>query len=220
MRALPLLVVALLAPLAAAGADAPPPPSLERGPVFALRGGVAVPSGDVARGGPAVEDLVERKIPLGFELGYRVSRRFWAELQFELAPGTPAASLCAAGTSCEASDVRVGAHAVLRLLPGAWLDPWLGVGVGVEVLNAKGLDGGGGARTERSWAGVELPCVEAGADVAISDRIGVGPWASLSFVRFSSESVRVGSGTTVSGAVHGRSVHRWASAGLQATLRL
>lgn len=209
-----LLAAALLAP-ALALAQAP----AESGPLFALRGGAGLPDGRVARGGPVISDLVERKFPLGFEVGYRLSGRFWAQLGFELAPATPAPALCAA-TACSASAVRVGAQLVMRLLPGAWLDPWVGAGVGVEVLNAEGRDAASGARTEWSWAGVELPFLEAGADVALSDRIALGPWASISFARYTSDSVRVGEAAAVSGAVRGRALHRWVSGGLQATLKL
>jgi hypothetical protein len=187
-----------------------------------VRAGYGVPSGDVLRGGPAVSDVVERKFPLGFGVGYRLTRRLWAQLSFELAPATPAPALCAGGTSCSASDVRVGAALMVRLLPGARVDPWLAVGAGVEVLNAAGRDTSSGtpSRTQWSWAGVELPSLEAGADVALSSYLGVGPWASLSFARFTSDSAKAEGSETVSGAVRGRSLHRWVAGGLQATLKL
>jgi hypothetical protein len=217
MRVLAAALLAVALPALAAESAQP-----ERGPIFSLRAGYGVPAGDTIRGGPGISEIAEQKFPLGFELGYRLSRRFWAQLSFELASATPAAALCAGGTSCSASDVRVGAEVVLRILPGARLDPWVAVGAGVEVLNAAGRDPSGGTpvRTQWSWAGPELPYLEAGADWAVSHWIGVGPWASLSFARFTSDSVKNEGSETVSGATHGRTLHRWVSAGLQATLRL
>ncbi len=214
----PLLAAALLAPVLARAQVADP--NAESGPLFALRAGVGVPAGDVSSGGPQVSDFVEGAVPVGFELGYRLSRRFWVELGFELAPAKPASPLCAAGTACSASDVRIVVQLVLRLLPGSRVDPWLGVGAGAEALNAEGLDAGTGARAEWTWMGFVLPALEAGADVALSDRIALGPWASLSFAQFTTDSVKPSGGGTVSGPVHGRVTHRWLSAGLQATLRL
>lgn len=216
-----VLAVAVLLALAAA-APAAEPPAAERGPLLTVRAGYGIPSGDVVRGGPAVSDLVERKLPLGFAVGYRLTRRLWAELSFELAPATPAPSLCAGGTSCSASDVRVGAAVVVRLLPGARLDPWLAAGAGVEVLNVAGRDPSSAtpSRTQWSWAGVELPSLAAGVDLALSSYLGVGPWASLSFARYTSDSAKAEGSETVSGAVRGRSVHRWLAGGLQATLKL
>lgn len=216
-----VLVAAVVLTLAAPAAAAEPRPA-ERGPILSLRAGYGVPAGDTVRGGPPVSDVVERKFPLGLELGYRLTRRLWAQLAMELAPATPAAALCAGGTSCSASDVHLGLQLVVRLLPGARLDPWVSAGAGVEVLYATVRDAArtGPGRTRWSWAGVELPYVEVGADLALSRWLAVGPWASLSFVRFTSDSVRAEGADEVSGAVHGRTVHRWLSAGLQATLRL
>jgi len=218
MRARALVVIAVLAaPLARAEQLAPTPDS---GPVFGVRAGFGLPYGATAQREPEVKDLVERKVPFEIELGYRVTRRVWAQVHFELAPASPARALCAAGTSCSASDVRFGVMMLLRLLPGARLDPWIGAGVGVEVLNAEGLDAASRVRTEWSWAGVELPFVEAGADLRIADRIGFGPWISYSFARFTSESAQAAGAATTSGGVHGRTVHHWLSGGLQATLKL
>lgn len=218
MRARSLLLLALLAaPQARAEQGSRPP---ESGPLFALRAGVGFPSGAVSRDGPDLADVVERKLPLALGVGYRFGRRARAQIHVELAPGTPAPELCAALTACTASDVRFGLQVSFRLLPGASMNPWVGVGLGVEVLNAEGRDPATAARTEWSWAGLELPFVEAGADLALSDRIGIGPWMSLGFGQFTSDSVRGGNGQTVSGAVHGRAAHRWLSGGLQATLKL
>ncbi|HEX9400323.1 MAG TPA: hypothetical protein VF912_09460 [Anaeromyxobacter sp.] len=217
-RRLVLLVLATLPGAPVARAAAPEVPTT--GPLLAVRAGVGVPQGGISRGAPDVRDVVARKVPLGFELGYRLSRRVWGELQFEIAPAWAASSLCAAGTSCSASQVRFGLALQLRLLPDRRVDPWVGLGAGVEVLNAEGLDAATAARTEWSWAGLELPFIEAGLDVAVSRQVGVGPWASVGFGRFTSESVRPEGGTTVSGAVHGRTTHRWFTVGLRATLKL
>jgi hypothetical protein len=217
MRALPPVLLALVA-LAASPARARDPVA-SAGPIFALRAGLGVPGGDVARGGPAVRDLVERKFPLGLEIGYRFGRRVWGELAFELAPASAASALCAGAASCSASDARIALAVLLRLAPRSVLDPWIGVGVGVEVMNAEGLDAATSSEVEWSWAGLELPLVEAGVDVAITDRVAVGPWASLTLARFTSESIEAGGGTR-SGKIQDRASHRWLSGGLKATLKL
>lgn len=217
MRALGLVVLPLLV-LPALPVRADPPPA--SGPFFAARAGFGLPRGDVARAGPPVDDLVRRKVPLGIEIGYRFGRRLWGELFFDLAPASAASALCSGDASCSASDARLGLGVLLRLAPASRVDPWLGIGAGVEVMNAEGLNAATGTQHEWSWFGFELPYVEAGVDVAVSDRISVGPWVSATVARFTSESVRPSGGSTTSGAVDDRATHGWLSAGLKGTLRL
>ena len=51
---------------------------------------------------------------------------------------------CPAGSSRSASDVRLGVNFLYHLVPGAPFDPWAGIGVGYEWLNASqdGVDAG------------------------------------------------------------------------------
>jgi hypothetical protein len=217
MRARRPVVIALLA-LAASSASADPPGAA--GPYFALRAAWGVPYGDVEQAGPRLEDLVESKLPIGLEIGYRFNRRLWGQLFFDLAPAWAAPDVCTGDVSCDASDVRLGIGMIVRLAPTAFIDPWLGVGVAVELMNAEGLAPGTGAVSERSWFGYELPFVDAGVDLALSDRVTVGPWISATVARFTSESVRPKGGSTTSGAVRDRATHGWLTAGLKATLKL
>jgi hypothetical protein len=218
MRALPRVLLAIVA-LAAASPARAKDAVASSGPIFALRAGLGVPTGDIARGGPAVHDVVERKIPLGLEIGYRIGQRIWGELIFELAPARAASDLCIGGVDCFASDARIGLAVLFRLAPRSLVDPWVGVGVGVEVMNAQGWNSATSSEFEWSWAGLELPFVEAGLDVRVSQRVVVGPWASMTVARFTSESIEAGSGTT-SGKIHDRATHGWLSGGIKATLKL
>jgi hypothetical protein len=222
MRARSPLLLALAALAAAPAARAEVPRGTGAGPLFALRAGVGFPRGEIRRDGPDVRDYVERKIPLGLELGYRFGERIWGEFFFELAPASAASSLCAAGVECYASDARLGVAVLLRLAPRWRVDPWVGLGVGVEVLNAKGWNASAAppAHYEWSWAGVELPFVETGFDLAVSQRVGVGPWASLTIARFTSESSEKDDGGTVTHKIQDRAYHGWISGGLKATLKL
>jgi hypothetical protein len=219
MRARPAAVLALLAAALPARPDGPAAASA--GPFFGLRAGFAIPYGDVAQGGPRVEDLVERKFPLGLELGYRFHRRIWGELFFDLAPASASSEVCAAGIDCSASDFRAGLAFLLRFAPRAFVDPWLGAGVGVEVLNVEGRNAAaGGVPYEWSWFGLELPFVEAGVDLAVWERVTIGPWISWTLARFTSDSARAEGGETVSGSVADRAQHGWYAGGIKATLHL
>jgi hypothetical protein len=218
MRGRPLLLLALLAaaPAAASAAGASAPD--DDGIVFGVRGGWALPSGDIAPGEP-LKDLADSKLPLWLEVGYRFSGHVRAQIYFELAPMS-LASPCPSGAACSAFDVRSGLSFHLHPAPRSWLDPWLGLGFGLEYLQATTpIAGGGVAAWELSWYGLEVP-VEAGLDLAFSDVFTLGPYAAVSFGQFTSASKRKPGEATTSGAIDKRATHGWGEAGLKMTLKL
>lgn len=214
MRARSLLAAAaILAPWTAV---AQPPPG-DAGLVVALRGGYAVPYGDVTLDAP-VDRIVTSRVPFGLELGYRFNRRFRGTLQLELSPASVAS--CARAVSCSASDVRVAVELAVHLAPGSWLDPWAAVGAGVEVMNARTRDTPQAEELERSWAGVELPLVEAGVDITVSRFFVVGPFVTFTASRFTSVSQRTVGAPATNESIDARATHGWLAAGLRAMLLL
>jgi hypothetical protein len=223
MPALPLVLLALLAAPGAAGAAGaqPPAPGEGSGLLFALRAGFGLPFGDVEERGPALADVVGSKIPLGMEVGYRFDPRVRGALYFDLSPASLDPS-CPADASCTGYDVRFGVVLRVHLAPAAFADPWIGVGLGIEILDATvALEAPAApGASELRWMGVEVPVVEGGLDLAISDLIAVGPYASVSIGWFTSDAVKPPGGATSTGAIDDRATHGWAELGLRATLRL
>lgn len=212
---------ALLLALAATGAAAQPAGE-DQGFVLAARAGYGVPFGEVAHDGEALADLVPAKIPLWLQLGYRFARRVQGAAYVELAPARVDDAACGAGGSCEAFDLRFGLLVELRLAPGRTLDPWIGVGVGVEILQAEvqGPDPGAPpGEYESKWAGIEIP-LELGLDVRISDRVALGPYATVSLAKFTSVEAHAVGGSGPTGSIEGRELHGWVQGGLRATFRL
>ncbi len=220
MRA-PAALALILAALVANTARAQPAPDpVDSGIVLGARVGRGAPFGEVERGGVAVGDLVEHKVPVGVELGYRFNRRLASALYLELAPASVQPAYCSPGTPCSASDFRGGITLQLRLAPGSPIDPWIGAGFGVEVLEVRAwepvpVD----ADVEWSWAGFELP-LEAGIDLRLHDRFALGPYLSVTAARFTSVSRRPAGGAETRGAIDGRIDHGWIQAGLRVLLRL
>jgi hypothetical protein len=224
-----LLSVALAAPAAATAEAAPPPPNA--GILLGVRAGYALPFGDVASdeassppAGPHLKDLVPGKIPLWLEVGYRFNPHFHGELFMELAPSFVASRSCAQGP-CSALGISFGAEIQVHALPTKLVDPWLGVGFGVELLDATVYDpsppqNGTPGRFEMTWRGVEVPRVDGGLDIALSSRLTVGPYVTASFAQFTSfTSKPVGKNETTH-AVEDRATHVWLQAGLRLRLSL
>ncbi len=220
MRFRPVLLLALLAgapgAARAAGPHAASAPD-EEGILFGVRGAWGLPFGDVAPGAKLTE-LAKTKLPLWLEVGYRFNGYFRTELYFELAP-MKLADACPSGAACSAFDVRSGIELQIHPSPRSWLDPWLGVGFGIEYLQATTPPPGSPAAWELSWYGLEVP-VEVGLDLAFSDVFTLGPHASVSFAQFTSASAKPPGGSTVSGASDTRATHGWGQAGLKMTLKL
>ncbi|HET8538916.1 MAG TPA: hypothetical protein VFL83_03490, partial [Anaeromyxobacter sp.] len=209
MRARAVLFLALLA-AAAPAAAAPAPAPDDEGLLFGVRGGWAVAFGDLERGSP-LADLAEGKLPLWLELGYRFGGHLRAALYFELAP-VSLAEPCPPATACSSFDGRFGLAFHFHPWPRTWLDPWIGAGVGIEHLRVTAPPRGEALAREQSWLGLEVP-VEAGFDLALSDVFTLGPYATVSFAQFTSETVRPPGGPSTSGAVADRVTHGWGQVG-------
>jgi hypothetical protein len=216
MRLRRILLLVLFAAPAAARPDAPD----ESGVLLGLRAGYGVPFGDVERDAAAVREVADEKLPLWLELGYRFNPRVQGAIFFELAPARVASERCTDG-GCDASHVRFGVAVQLHLAPGARLDPWIGAGIGIEVLRAEIDDPGATpVRRELTWAGLELPVAEAGVDVRMSRRFSLGPYLSASFGQFTSRSERPEGGSSARDPIEDRERHGWIQAGLKATILL
>lgn len=222
MRASLALLLAVTAASARPARAEPPDVPDQTGLVLALRAGGGVAFGSLESGGVPVRDVVQWKVPLWLEVGYRFNPHVRGELYFEYGPGSVASAYCSPGVTCSAADARFGLAVQLHLAPERLVDPWIGVGFGVEVLNAHLSDAvplGAAGRHEFTWAGIELP-VEVGLDVAVSERFTVGPYVSAAFGQFTSISQGPVGEDRESGAIDRRSTHGWVQVGIKTTLKL
>jgi hypothetical protein len=209
-----------------AAAQRGPPPAGDSGFVLSARLGVGFPGGEIsddlgAAGepvSPSLDELVEWKIPLWFELGYRFNPRIWMGLFLEAAAAEVEDRLCPTGRECDAYDLRLGLDLQFHLAPRATVDPWLGFGFAVELLVVEetgGAAGDGGT----TFAGIEFPLVEGGLDVELSPRFSLGPWAAVSLGQFTSRTTELG-GSDRRDPIDDRALHWWYQGGVKATIKL
>jgi hypothetical protein len=204
-------VLAAAPPAAARGVPAPAGPAADEapprlGPIVSLRVGYGIPFGDRVPDQP-LRDLVTFEIPIRLQLDYRFTRRLRAGLFL----GSVAASRCAAGSGCGASTIRVGIEGQVHLLPDAIVDPWLGVGVAAEVLQADAFVPGEASSSNLTWSGWEAPTVGAGFDVAFTRSFALGPWAELAAGQYT---------RGPHGSLPSRAWHAWLQVGVKASLAL
>jgi hypothetical protein len=186
------------------------------GPEFGLRAAYSVPFGNVvgdgAGGGTALNDLFSGGIPIWADAGYRFTPGFYGGVFGSY--GFLFAHNCDPSADCSGHDVRLGLELSFHLVPGASLDPWMGVGVGYEWLLVSLSSGG--QRQDLTLRGFEFLNLQLGADFAVSQGLKIGPFAAFSLGRYGDESTSGVLGS-VSGEVADKKVHEWLLLGLRAT---
>lgn len=225
------LVFALGAPvLAAAQPRQPrygPPPPADRGFVLSARLGYGIPGGDISDDlddagfpiDPALDDLVDWKIPLWFELGYRFNPRVHGGIFLEVAAAGVNDDFCAIGDDCDGSNVRFGLDLQYHFSPRQPVDPWIGFGFAVEFLNAEATDTTG-VTTEFTYAALEFPLLEGGLDIALSPRFSLGPYVAISLGYYTSVTTDLGGGSERRDPIDEKALHTWIQGGVKASLKL
>jgi hypothetical protein len=138
-----------------------------------------------------VKDVVEGQVPLGLELGVRVLPMLTLGGYAEVAPGIlgswPSDGCDAVDHDCSVLSFGVGLMASLHLLPHQGVDPWLGLGVGLELVGINETVTKD-AKFTLLYSGVEFP-LRAGVDFKLSERFYLGPHVGYSFGTFSGVSL-------------------------------
>lgn len=172
-----------------------------------LRLGYAFALGS-AQEGIKMSDGTSGQIPIWLDAGYMVTPNILVGLYGQY--GFVQVKNC---DSCSAHDIRFGIQGQYHLAPEASLDPWLGLGVGYELLGSsrtiQGMDVSGTTK------GFEFVNLQGGADFKVADAFAVGPFVSFSLGQYSS----VSSGD-LSADIEGKTLHEWLTLGVKGTFGL
>ncbi len=194
VKAAGMLAVLFVATSASAEGASPDTNGTEgaEGVHLALRLGYAIPFGllraeDSASGLDEVKlnEVTAGQIPFWLDLGYWVAPQVMvgAYGQYGVVLLEDHPSGCPSGADCSAYDVRFGLQGQYHLLPGRDINPWMGLGIGYEILGGSGEQGG--FTSTRTYRGMEYANLQAGATFALPGGVGVGPFLSLAFGEFS-----------------------------------
>lgn len=152
-------------------------------------------------------DWLVSQVPVQVDVLYRVKPAFalggYFSWGFAHAGGDAADACELRGDGCSASVVRIGAQAIWSLPPIGRVAPWLGAGLGYEWNRLEG--------EERStFEGFEFPGLQAGGDLAIGERLSVGPFAMIAVGQYAR-----GAYGDVDGALPEKKVHAWLELGVR-----
>jgi hypothetical protein len=239
IRSLRMLVPGACALLFASRARA----GSDTGLALGVRSGYAMPSGKVGATIPGwnAQDMsatVKGTIPIGLDVGYRITSAVYLGGSFQYAVGfanKDEGALCQR-LDCSVRVTTFGGDLRLRLLRSAALVPWIGVGVGYEIMTADETELAS-ARTgaqligSLTVKGLQFVIVHLGGDFMASRRLTVGPYVSVSLGKYSAFSSKEGAFSfdpngpptyTVSrsGDLNDTQLHRWFTIGLRAQFNL
>jgi len=226
---------AAAAPEADAAAAEAPAAEFHPGFEGGLRLGFGVPLGKAGNGSDGVErelsDLTAWRAPIWVDVGYRVSKvsSYGAYVQFGVGKTGDSCE-----SSCDWSDIRLGAQGQWRLNPEGSVDPWLGVGLGYEWLSYEtlgfidvGTDETTGEatlianRTTELIGGPELT-LQLGLEFRVEDALQIGPFVTASLGQYLGDSFKcdataaLGEGGSCPGGseVEGSGFHSWIGLGI------
>jgi outer membrane protein W len=198
---------------AAAGAavDTSAPPDAGGKIKLGLRLGYMLPMGEFAKDSK-MSDAVSGGIPLWLDLGYMVTPNLMVGLYAQYA--YLMVKDCPDGATCSASDIRIGLQGQYHISPGESMNPWVGLGVGYEMIGTKAE--AGGAEVKGNYSGLEFANIQGGADFKVGDSMAVGPFLSFSIGQYSKGEVTTPAGT-FEGDITDKAMHQWLTLGVKGT---
>jgi hypothetical protein len=212
---------------AVAQPQAPPAPAAPPRPFngfeLGFRAAWAIPFGDFAglvssNETVAMSDEFASALPITVEAGIHLSEQ--ATLGAYFSYGLAKVQETAANGGCTGSTAecvngrqrRFGVQLLYRLSEEGALLPWAGVGLGYEWagFDVKDDVGGSGSVTYKGW---ELN-LQVGGDHRTSETFYVGPYAALSFAKFTELKIEAG-GSTMTGEFAEPKFHNWLMLGIR-----
>jgi hypothetical protein len=192
---------------APAPVDSPP---ARHGLVLALRPlGVGLPMGNVAKDSP-MTDLTVADIPIWLDAGYMVLRQLMLGIYAQYAIVAGGHNFTGSG-----SDIRLGIQAQYYPVDTGLLNPWVGLGVGYEMLKTSATFG----NQSVDLKGFEFAHLQVGLDFRLGRYIGLGPLVGYSIGQYSSMSMS-GSYTNGQSSFGDKALHEWLTFSARVTLTL
>jgi len=183
-------------------------------------GVLAVPFGD-AVGGEPIGRTTSPVVPFELEVGLRFSPTFFFGLFGRLglaisnSPHDPDCYLCVGHVA------MFGVEALFHLAPAAVPDPWIGLGLGVELPGDIYRSGASPDEPLKRQMSGPMAEIQSGLDWPLGDHVALGPWVALAIGAYTHRSEfleeQPASGSSDS---YSTAVHFWVSAGFRVVVRI
>jgi opacity protein-like surface antigen len=181
----------------------------QKGVEIGLRVGYGIPLGDAAKD-VKLGDSIKGQIPIRLDAGYRVTSNIYVGLYFsygiaminkDKVKGCDVAD-------CSASTINFGVMGAYHISPAESMDPWIGLGLGLENVTQKVSLGGNSASS--TIKGLTFLDIQAGLDFKATPNLLVGPVVSFALGQYSSVSTDAGSAD-----ITDKGMHEWLTIGVR-----
>ena len=230
-----LLAIAFLLPLPALGQSGTADFNRERrahrarldrpqGFELGLRSGYGVPVGDAfgsrPGGGPVavvteLKDLIQGQVPIWLDLGYRLRSGLYLGAYGEIGPGIR--SQCSP-PDCYLFNLRAGFNARYHFLAGRRVEPWVGLGIGYELLFTQvtpPIGTPGSFVTTGALHGFEFLNAQVGIDFRVTRQAVLAPFFSCAVSQYQRLDNRIDGGPVFSTSSFDKPIHAWLLFGLR-----
>jgi hypothetical protein len=209
---------------------------------FGVRIGYGLPMGRMGADSTGdlgnLSDGIRGMVPLSIDVGYRPEPRLYVGALFQYAFALLNKDQRVDCSNCSAQDLVVAVNVRYHPLPGRQLDPWVGVGLGYEVLtvsasatfpNPMHLDSLDPeppfTRLERtaSFRGIQYLIAQLGCDILASPKVSMGPFLSLTvgeYAAFSGSQRVNGQSSQMSDGLSSTAIHGWVALGIRGQFNL
>jgi hypothetical protein len=184
-------------------AQAPPP---RVGFQMALRTGYSVPLGSTQKD-ISLSSTVSGQMQFIYDLGAKPIPQLFlgGYVGTGLGEGYDPAGVCKSpDADCSGRTIHLGVQAQYHILPGGWVNPWLGYGLGYELLTVETTQYG--TSHSSTFTGFQFARFMGGADVRLSRIFGLGLFVDLAMGSY-------GSGGANGAPIANTATHEWLTFG-------
>ena len=194
-------------------------PMSDHGLHLGIRMGYGLPMGKAADTPTGdMSTAVVGQVPFIFDIGYRFDPNFYAGGFVHYGVGMESQKAkdgCTAnGLSCSLAFIRLGFDVRYTLVPEQSFAPWIGAGMGFEMLQE--TDSAAGQSVTSDIHGWEFLHLDVGADARITRLFSLGPFLSFSLAEY--DSVSYSSGNSMD--IPKKALHEWLMFGVRGAFNL
>jgi hypothetical protein len=169
-----------------------------------LRVGYGIPLGDAVKNVKMSDAGYKGKIPIRLDAGYRVTPNIMVGVYFAYGIIMIDKDKACGGADCSAHSLDFGVQAAYHIMPDQSMDPWVGLGIGLEQIS------GSVSSVDFGIKGLTFAEIQAGLDFKAGGNLMVGPFLGFALGQYSTVTAAGNSAD-----ITDKGMHEWLTIGVR-----